>query len=138
MMDISSLYMLLNGMGGMNGGGQQPQQASGMPMLDNAFGRMTGGGVAAHQDLMQSPIFAASAYRDHAPMAQGQEQFQKTLGGTPVHPDLMQMPILGATGIKEQNWMDKMGGFMDGMDPKMKLMFGLGGASQLMDALRGS
>ena len=137
MMDLPSLYMLLQG-GGTGYSPQQPQQASGMPMLDNAFGRMTGGGVAMHQGLGQSPIFAASAYRDTPQMAPEQAQYQKTLGGTPVHPDLMQMPILGATGIKEQNWMDKMGGFMDGMDPKMRLMFGLGGAGQLMDALRGS
>ena len=137
MMDLLSLQMLLQG-GGTGYSPQQPQQASGMPMLDNAFGRMTGGGVAMHQGLGQSPIFAASAYRDTPQMAPEQAQYQKTLGGTSVHPDLMQMPILGATGIKEQNWMDKMGGFMDGMDPKMRLMFGLGGASQLMDALRGS
>jgi hypothetical protein len=117
MMDLLSLQMLLSGMGGQPGQqGQQPPQpqpgqTSNLPLL-----QMFGG--AGVRSPLGGPWSAVSPPTQNAQAA---------------------MPILqSAMQPKEQGWMDQMGGFMDGMDPKMRLMFGLGGASQLMDALRGS
>lgn len=136
MMDIGSLYMLLNGMGGGAGlGGQQPQQPQ-MPILGR-MGRMTGGGLGfgGHPDNMDpawldNPTFGASAYKN-VPVS---------YGGTPMHPDMVGnsgMPILNASSAPQQG-QQQGGGQQGGMGDMASLMMMSGGLNMLFDALRGS
>lgn len=133
MMDIGSLYMLLNGMGGGAGlGGQQPQQP-GMPILGR-MGRMTGGGLgfggqAMDQAMLDSPIFSASAYKN-APVSHL---------GTPMHPDMVGnsgMPILNASSAPQPGQQPQQQG--GGMGDMASLMMAGNGLNMLFDALRGS
>ena len=84
MMDLPSLYMLLQG--GGTGFGQQPQ--SQLPIMGR-MGRMTAGGQGFGSDvnLSNSPVLSASAYRD-VPVSHG---------GVPMHPGMQGsgLPILG-------------------------------------------
>lgn len=131
MMDIGSLYMLLNGMGGGVGlGGQQPgQQPQQMP--PGRMGRMTGGGIgfggqAMDPAFMNSPLFSASAYRD-VPMSHT---------GTPMDPAMagnQGLPILGASAARQPGQQPA-----DGRGDMASLMMGAGGLNMLFDALRGS
>lgn len=133
MMDMGSLYMLLQG-GGMGGlGGQQPPpQQGGMPILGR-MGRMTAGGQGFGSDvnLSNSPILSASAYRD-VPVSHG---------GVPMHPDMLGggMPILNASAAPQQSRQPQaQPGQQAGSSDMMKYMMLTGGLDNLFQALRGS
>lgn len=127
MMDLPSLYMLLQG--GGTGLGQQPQ--SQLPIMGR-MGRMTAGGQGFGSDvnLSNSPVLSASAYRD-VPVSHG---------GVPMHPGMQGsgLPILGASTAAQPGQQPAPGPGQGAQGDMMKYMMLTGGLDQLFQALRGS
>ncbi len=132
MMDMGSLFMLLNGgMGGMGMGGQQQPQQGGLPMMGR-MGRMTAGGqgFGSGVDLSNSPILSASAYRD-VPVSHG---------GVPMHPAMQSssLPMLGASTAAQPGQQPAQQPGQGAQGDMMKYMMLTGGLDNLFQALRGS
>ena len=126
-MDMNQLLMMMmmGGVGGgigMGGAPQQPQQAalSANPM-------MMLGGVHPNQAMMQSPLFADSAYRDAS-----------SWGTVKPSSDIPSDSIMqGAYRIKNPTFMDRMSRGLNGIDPNMRLMMFANGAESLGRILGG-
>lgn len=124
--------LLLWQMMGGQGGSGQPQ--AGPPMSGgDMFPMMSGAGIPVHQGLLQSPLFAAHAYRDTpAPAPEG----MKTLGGQILDPALASLPTMGAGQINKQTGMDKFGAFLDKMPMQDRIMMTMQGLNTLADAFK--
>ena len=115
-----------------NQGGGQPQAAPPMSGGD-MFPMMSGAGMPVHQGLLQSPLFAAHAYRDTpAPAPKG----MKTLGGQIMDPALASLPTMGAGQVKKQDVMDKFGSWLDQMSTQDRIMMTMQGLNGLADAFK--
>lgn len=126
-MDMNQLLMMMmmNGGGGgigIGGAPQQPQQAA-----PSANPMMTLGGVHPNQALMQSPLFADSAYRDAS-----------SWGTVKPSADIPSDSLMqGAYRIKNPTFMDRMARGLNGIDPNMRLMMFANGAESLGRILGG-
>lgn len=124
--------LLLWQMMGNQGAGGQPQ--AGPPMSGgDMFPMMSGAGMPVHQGLLQSPLFAAHAYRDTPASAPGG---MKTLGGQIMDPALASLPTMGAGQIKQQNMMDKFGSWIDQIPTQDRIMMTMQGLNTLADAFK--
>lgn len=125
MSDINQLLMMMamgRGGFGMGGAPQQPQPAA--PAVNPM---MTLGGVHPNQAMMQSPLFADSAYRDAS-----------SWGTVKPSADIPSDSIMqGAYRIKNPTFMDRMSRGLNGIDPNMRLMMFANGAQSLGRILGG-
>lgn len=122
------LWQMMRG----QGTGGQPQ--AGPPMSGgDMFPMMSGSGMPVHQGLLQSPLFAAHAYRDTPASA---PDGMKTLGGQIMDPALASLPTMGAGQIKKQDMMDKFGSWLDQMSTQDRIMMSMQGLNTLADAFK--
>ena len=125
MSDINQLLMMMamgRGGFGMGGAPQQPQQDA--PAVNPM---MTLGGVHPNQAMMQSPLFADSAYRDAS-----------SWGTVKPSSDIPSDSIMqGAYRVRHPTTMDKMSRGLNSIDPNMRLMMAAGGLENLGRILGG-
>ena len=106
----------------MGGAPQQPQQAA-----PSANPMMTLGGVHPNQAMMQSPLFADSAYRDAS-----------SWGTVKPSADIPSDSIMqGAYRVRHPTTMDRMARGLNSIDPNMRLMMFANGAESLGRILGG-
>jgi|GEM_PF-5683417 len=128
---------LMGALGGGMGGQpqqQQPQQDQQQPIATTpiapTFPAMTGGGATPSSDLMQSPIFAASAYRDRG------------LGAVAPHEDVPQDSLMrvgqrAQQGPASMSGWEKFNAYLKGMPTDQRLMLGMSGLDGLRRTLSG-